>query len=81
MDPDGPGLSALRHQEPIPVGPETFKALKLSLSFWPTGAERMGAGLMAMTAELRLKMASEALANKLGRRIADYIGFGEMSVG
>ncbi|MFC8867991.1 PIN domain-containing protein [Streptomyces sp. NPDC057148] len=81
MDPDDPGMSVLRHQEPSPVDDETFKALKPSVSFWPTGAEKTMAGLMAVMEELRWKMPSEAIANELGRRIANQIGFGDMSAG
>jgi hypothetical protein len=81
MDTDDPGLSVLRHQEPSPVDDETFKALKPSVSFWPTGAEKTVAGLMAVLEELQRKMPSEALANEVGRRIANQIGFGDMSAG
>ncbi|MGA5115057.1 PIN domain-containing protein [Streptomyces pseudogriseolus] len=81
MDPDDPGLSVLRHQEPTPVSAEKFKALKPTVSFWPTGAEKTVAGLVVMAEELRSKMPSQALASELGRRMADHMGFGNITFG
>ncbi|MGJ3558882.1 hypothetical protein ACR6C2_07845 [Streptomyces sp. INA 01156] len=62
MDAEDPRLTVLRHQQPSPVGRETFKTLELTNSIWTTELEKALLNFAASLGPLREQMLESGTA-------------------